>query len=104
MLSTTRECSNPILESSSEDAVIAEYNKILENAALPKSNTSKKEKERKSMNTMTNFINKFNFGAVSNDVVKMTLYGPAFATAPVRISHMIRLKMSTSTLRSFSFQ
>lgn len=71
--------SKPVVESSSEDTV-AEYNKLLENAALPKSNSSKKEKERKSMNTMTNFINKFNFGAVSNDVVKMTLYGPAFAT------------------------
>lgn len=71
---------NLVVESSKEDAVIAEYNKLLENAALPKSNSSKKEKERKSMNTMTNFINKFNFGAVSNDVVKMTLYGPAFAT------------------------
>lgn len=71
---------NPTIESSSEDFVIMEYNKLLENVALPKSNSSKKEKERKSMNTMTNFINKFNFGAVSNDVVRMTLYGPAFAT------------------------
>lgn len=72
--------SNPVVESSKEDTVIAEYNKLLDSVALPKSNPSKKEKERKSMNTMTNFINKFNFGAVSNDVVKMTLYGPAFAT------------------------
>lgn len=72
--------SNPAVESSKEDTVIAEYNKLLDSVALPKSNSSNKEKERKSMNTMTNFINKFNFGAVSNDVVKMTLYGPAFAT------------------------
>lgn len=76
----TRKYSNPVVVESSSEDTVAEYNKLLENVALPKSNSSKKEKERKSMNTMTNFINKFNFGAVSNDVVKMTLYGPAFAT------------------------
>lgn len=71
---------NPTLESSSQDDTIMKYNKLLENVALPMSNSSNEKKERKSMNTMTNFINKFNFGTVSNDVVKMTLYGPAFAT------------------------
>jgi hypothetical protein len=76
----TRKYSNPVVVESSSEDTVAEYNKLLENVALPKSNSSKKEKERKTMNTMTNFINKFNFGAVSNDVVKMTLYGPAFAT------------------------
>ena len=75
-----RRYSNPVVEFSSGDIVIAQYDKLLDSVALPKNNSSKKEKERKSMNTMTNFINKFNFGAVSNDVVKMTLYGPAFAT------------------------
>ena len=71
---------NPTLESSLQDDTIMKYNKLLENVALPMSNSSNEKKERKSMNIMTNFINKFNFGAVSNDVVKMTLYGPAFAT------------------------
>lgn len=71
---------NPTLESSLQDDTIIKYNKLLENVALPMSNSSNEKKERKSMNTMTNFINKFNFGAVSNDIVKMTLYGPAFAT------------------------
>lgn len=71
---------NPASEPSSDNITIMKYDKLLENVALPTNKSSKKEKERKPMNTMTNFINKFNFGAVSSDIVKMTLYGPAFAT------------------------